>query len=103
FFIKPLIEREQGPEDGIEVISWKVVKEHLKFGGLHFLCLHISSMASTISEMTIRVLGPEEQPKSAGLKQVGRVFLNMFLIVSSRSGLVFDMTVFWSKISWTLE
>jgi hypothetical protein len=47
-----------------------------------------------ISETNKRVLGPEEQPKSASLKQVGRAVLNMFLRVSSRIGLAFDSTVF---------
>jgi hypothetical protein len=39
-------------------------------------------------------LGPEEQPKSASLKQVGRAVLNMSLMVSSRIGLAFDSTAF---------
>jgi len=51
-------------------------------------------MTSMISETNKRVLGPEEQPKSASLKQVGRAVLNMSLMVSSRIGLASDSTVF---------
>ena len=47
-----------------------------------------------ISETNRRVLGPEKQPKSASLKQVGRAVLNMSLMVSSRIGLAFDSTAF---------
>ena len=51
-------------------------------------------MTSMISETNKRVLGPEEQPKSVSLKQVGRAVLNMSLMVSSRIGLAFDTIVF---------
>lgn len=51
-----------------------------------------------ISDMTERVYGPEEQPKSATLKQqlLGRVLrvLLKFLIVSYRNALAFRITFF---------